>query len=609
MLKLSDEYRRLNEEQQKAVRAEGNIAVLAGPGSGKTATLVIKIAHLLLEKVVPPSGLACITYNNDAVREFRARLAELGIRARRGLFLGTVHSFCLNCIVRPYAALVDPRFKKGITVAGQNKAEEIFLEAAKRHVPESQARWLGATVTRYRRTRACGEDLSGFGDTDPLVVEEYENLLLQNGLVDFEGIILIALDLIRQQEWVRQLVAARFPWLAVDEYQDLGGPLHSIVTNLVDSAGVKVFAVGDADQTIYDFTGANPKYLNELASRADFESVRLKFNYRSGRRIIDASQAALAPSEPRGYVPHPERKDQGEIFFIQADGTHVSHAARVVEAVNNSRATGIAPEEIAIFYRAIGPLVEAIREELARQNIDFIWERDERFPVSPFIRWLQSGAAWALSEPQDREQTFSQLFREFCTLLQAAGKVERGADSLDFRILFHRLLMQPVDGRMLVHDWLARVEAGLGLRALLARTEEYSHDLESYDELTKNVSPEGTQRQAQLLDFASNGRVRGKVVLTTFHASKGRQFDVVIIPGCAEGTLPSWTWNGRQRRYEPPLARPLAEARRLFYVGLTRARHAIHLIHSDCWQDRFGNVRQEGISRFVEEIQVKLNTA
>ena len=85
MLKLSDEYRRLNEEQQKAVRAEGNIAVLAGPGSGKTATLVIKIAHLLLsKKSCRLLDLLCITYNNDAVREFRARLAELGIRARRG---------------------------------------------------------------------------------------------------------------------------------------------------------------------------------------------------------------------------------------------------------------------------------------------------------------------------------------------------------------------------------------------------------------------------------------------------------------------------------------------------------------------------------------------
>ena len=163
---------------------------------------------------------------------------------------------------------------------------------------------------------------------------------------------------------------------------------------------------------------------------------------------------------------------------------------------------------------------------------------------------------------------------------------------------------------MLVHDWLARVEAGLGLRALLARTEEYSHDLESYDELTKNVSPEGTQRQAQLLDFASNGRVRGKVVLTTFHASKGRQFDVVIIPGCAEEHCPSWTWNGRQRRYEPPLARPLAEARRLFlrWPDARAPRHSF-----DSFRLLAGPFRQRPSRRVFlassRRYRVKLNTA
>jgi DNA helicase-2/ATP-dependent DNA helicase PcrA len=93
----------------------------------------------------------------------------------------------------------------------------------------------------------------------------------------------------------------------------------------------------------------------------------------------------------------------------------------------------------------------------------------------------------------------------------------------------------------------------------------------------------------------------------TFHASKGRQFNVVIIPGCAEGILPAWIWNGRSRRFEPPAARPLSEARRLFYVGLSRARHVVQLIHADSWQDKFGNLKQGGCSRFVEEIRAKLN--
>lgn len=609
MLNLNEQYQRLNEEQKKAIQAEGNVVVLAGPGSGKTATLVIKIALLVSKQIAPPSGLASITYNNDAVREFRSRLAQLGIRPRRGLFLGTVHSFCLNCVVRPYGKLIDPRFNAGVRIVGQSQAEGILVEAAQRHIPNPQARWLTATLTRYRRAKACGEDLSGFADTDPLVAQDYEDLLLQRGLLDFEGIILVALEFIRKHDWVRQLVAARFPWLVVDEYQDLGGPLHRIVTSLVDAAGIKVFAVGDADQTIYDFTGANPRYLIELASRSDFQSVRLRFNYRSGQRIIDASQAALAPSEPRGYHSDPGRTTKGEIFFAQADGSNDGHAREVAEAVRTSLAAGLRAEEIAIFYRSISSLVDAIRNELARQNIDLIWERDERFPSSPFIHWLQVIGAWSLAQTRDREQSFNQIFREFSVLLQACGKAEHGAESLEYRILLYESLTQVTTGDIPLRDWLDRMESALGVRNLLASNEEFANDLECYDRLIADVGDEGNQRDARLLDFSARGHVRGKVLLTTLHASKGRQFDVVIIPGCAEGILPAWTWNGRQRRLEPPLAKPLSETRRLFYVGLSRTRHRVHLIHSDAFEDRFGNIKRLGVSRFIQEIRAKLEDA
>lgn len=134
-----------------------------------------------------------------------------------------------------------------------------------------------------------------------MVAESFEDGLLKEGLIDFEGMVTTALELITRHAWIRDLLAARFPWLLVDEYQDLGGPLHQIVTTLANGGAIKVFAVGDPDQTIYDFTGANPKYLEALTGRRDFEQIRLKFNYRSGQRLIDASQAALAPAKPRGY--------------------------------------------------------------------------------------------------------------------------------------------------------------------------------------------------------------------------------------------------------------------------------------------------------------------
>ena len=123
-----------------------------------------------------------------------------------------------------------------------------------------------------------------------------------------------ALAIIESDAVIRDLLAARFPWLCVDEYQDLGGVLHRIVLALAD-AGVKIFAVGDADQTVYDFAGADPRYLRELQDDPRFEVVRLRFNYRSGARLIAAAQAALLPDEPRGYEAAPEVTDRGEVFI------------------------------------------------------------------------------------------------------------------------------------------------------------------------------------------------------------------------------------------------------------------------------------------------------
>jgi DNA helicase-2/ATP-dependent DNA helicase PcrA len=606
MQSLNESFDRLNDEQKAAILSDGNTLVMAGPGSGKTATLVVKIGHLISEKITPPSGLACVTYNNDAVREFRTRLADLGIYSRRSLFLGTVHSFCLNCIVRPYAGLIDGRFNGGVNVAGPDLADQLFNEAALQHVADNQVRWLSATITRYRRARACNEDVTGYADTDPLVATSYEDSLLKNGVIDFEGIIIVALQLIEKHSWIRELVAARFPWFIVDEYQDLGGPLHAIVTKLADLAGVKVFAVGDPDQTIYDFTGANPQYLNELAQRKDFVSVRLRFNYRSGRRIIAASQAALAPVEPRNYVPDPKRREQGEIVFLQTDGYNSDHAAKVLEAVKSAVAAGTKPEEIAIFYRAIGPLLDEIKDELARQNVEFVWERDNKFPNSPFILWLQRLAAWSLSPPEYREHTFTELFHDFQILLQAAGQVDGIEHSLEFRILLWRLAVKPVNEQTNAGEWLAEAESLIDFQSLLLASEEYAHDLECYEELKEILDRGGSKSEARLSEFAAIGKARGKVILTTFHASKGRQFDVVIIPGCAEGVLPAWTWSGKNRRFEPPAARPLSEARRLFYVGLSRARHVVYLIHADKWQDKYGNLKPSKCSRFVEEIRSKL---
>jgi len=605
MLDLNREYARLNDRQREAVSHDGNTVVLAGPGSGKTATLVIKVAHLLSGVLEPPGGLACITYNNDTVREFRNRLSEFGIHAERRLFLGTVHSFCLNCVLRPYAGIVHSRFAAGVAVAGPNRAEILLERALSRVIPNTKVAYYVPTLTRLRRRKVCGEDISGFDDRDPIVLDEYEKLLSAEHLVDFEWMVTLALELIRDNAWIRNMLSARFRWLIVDEYQDLGGPLHRIVTSLADDAGVRVFAVGDPDQTIYDFTGADPRYLVELSQRPDFKSIRLKFNYRSGRTLIDASQAALAPEEPREYEPDPQGADKGEVFFVKANDLLEDHAVKATQAVKRALKGGTPPEEVAVFYQRKTVLLNELRVEFDSSGVPYVAERDSKYPSSPIIRWLRDAAAWAVSAPMAREHMFEDLVRRYTTVLLSAGRADGYAASLDARLQLYSALLEPIEEDTTLRDWLLRTESQLRLREALVTSEEHSDDLEAFDELLSYTDAGKSLECTRLVDFASDGRVRGKVVLTTFHSSKGRQFDVVVIPGLVEGTLPTWMWNRKAFRYDPPAARALQEARRLFYVGFTRARKAVYLIYSAGYIHK-GHPVSLGVSRFAEEIGERL---
>jgi DNA helicase-2/ATP-dependent DNA helicase PcrA len=600
----AEEFARLNDEQKAAVRSDDNLVVLAGPGSGKTATLVVKIARLLEERISPPAGLACVTYNNEAVTEFRRRLSLLGVGASRRVFLGTVHSFCLNCVLRPYGPLVDARFQNGIQVANAEQQRSLFSTAVETVTPGSDPTWAGPPVTRCRRARACGEDLTPFGTIDPAIAVEYERLLLEANLIDFEGMVVLALEFFRSHAWIRDLVAARFPWLLIDEYQDLGGPLHRIVTTLADAGSQKIFAVGDPDQTIYDFTGADPKYLRELGERNDFDEIPLRLNYRSGQRLIDASQAALAPDVPRDYVCAPEREDPGEIFFYETNGTSAAHAAQMVTAIRRAADAGEPLHEIAVLYRAAGHLLDALRAGLEAEGIPFIWERDTRYPSSPLIRWMQNAAAWSLASPADRPP-FAPLVREYLAWMNASEDEQVDSSLARRGALYAFLSEAPADG-LLLRDWIPLVDEALGFTSRLARP-EMAYDAGDFASL-RAAADEGALRETPLADFAAPGQVKGKAILTTLHSSKGRQFGAVIIPGCAEGNLPAWRWNPRLRRWDAPNPYLLAEGRRLFYVGITRAKRSVHLIHSGCFENARGLVRL-GESRFIAEIRRRLGEA
>lgn len=245
---------RLNSGQWKVYESQGNCLILAGPGSGKTKTITIKVARMLAEDVRPPRGIACITYNTECARELKRRLDRLGVNETRNVFIGTIHSFCLKNIILPYGKIAGLNLPEPLAVASPSEQDRLFSRVLSREIggEEEPGRWK-TTVDRYRRTYLDRDDVEWKSQDERVsrLIEAYERELRRNGLIDFDDMVLLGLRMVENHEWVRKLLKARFPILVVDEYQDLGVPLHRIVLSLCFNAGVRLIAVGDPDQSIY----------------------------------------------------------------------------------------------------------------------------------------------------------------------------------------------------------------------------------------------------------------------------------------------------------------------------------------------------------------------
>ncbi len=237
-----------NNEQWKAYESTGHFIVLAGPGSGKTKVLTTKLARIFYEDIEAPRGIACVTYSNECARELKRRLHRLGINPNRRVFVGTVHSFCFQNVVVPFAKLGGLEIATPIRVATQSEQNKCFADALEQTIGinETVRDW-DLRCSTYRRRNLDRDDPTWLGNDENAahVIEQYERLLRSLGLIDFDDMVLLGLRLIEKHEWVRKSLQARFPVLVVDEYQDLGVPLHRLVLALCFPKRCKYILVAD----------------------------------------------------------------------------------------------------------------------------------------------------------------------------------------------------------------------------------------------------------------------------------------------------------------------------------------------------------------------------
>ena len=545
------------------------------------------MARMLVEDVHAPRGIACITYNNECARELDVRLTGLGVQTRGRVFIGTVHSFALTQVILPYAKSARIEVPDSFRVATRVQQDSAFDRAFANIIggagdPDTFKR----AMDRYRRLmpdrrspRRRNSDLQ-----NARLARAYEDELRRVGLIDFDDMPLLALDALKRNEWLRRAILAKYPVLVVDEYQDLGRPLHRMVMGLCFQTGVRLFAVGDVDQSIYGFAGAHPTLLDKVAARSEVQTVRLRLNYRCTPRIVSAARFALGAD--RGYRAA-DASVEGVIEFHPGSYGYEDHARRLFADLlpkAYERMPDLTLGRIAILYHAawIGDVVaneaKSLGIDIVRTDGNALYPRGSRL-----MRWLEDCAGWCCQGWRVGSPRFLTIVNDGTRIFAEAIHSEDDVHA------FHRRLVSSLwslrDPRLALNTWLERMRNDV-VQVLADACQTVDEDCAILHRLIQRTREEEDLMGMTVSQCFGVGEEGNRLNLSTLHSSKGREFDVVVLFGMDDGRLP---------RRNATRAEVL-EARRLFYVGFTRAKREVHITY-----------RRSAMSPFVRELKARLS--
>lgn len=583
MSSLSDARGRLrdNPRQWEAFTASGHCLVTAPPGSGKTELLAARLAQDFIDEVPEPHGAACITYSNAAASELRRRLDAFGVQRRSNLFVGTVHSFALTQVIRGFAALFGDEQARSAPIANREQRDALYEEARERIYGDESDFALRSTMDRRRRHLLIDETDPMFGgERVAELTRLYEDLLKEAGLIDFDEIVIRAVSLVREHSVVRRVLAARFPRLFVDEYQDLGPGLHALTKSLcfAETASATLFAVADPDQCIYMFSGAAPELVRELEDRSDVQHVRLRINYRSSDEIIKRSLALL----PDG-VDVEGRRVGGVVEAHQVDGKIPGQTTAAIPILRDALKDGSNPENLAVLCLSNLDCI-TVGDILIDAGLSVFVRRDDEYPRTPATQFMEGAAAWATSPPGTSGLTLRSLLWQWRQLLGEAWT--RAHDIALVRVLMEKDEIGEIPARELVH----RLD-GLGLEHALREERTRAEDLDAVARLRDSLR-EGSLSAFTVADLGERAFARNRIHVLTMHGSKGLEFDLVCLLGLELTRLPRYKSQGWEK----------VQARRQFYVALTRARYEAHLFYTGWLINRSGKRWDHGPSPFVTRL-------
>ena len=638
-------YDKLNEPQREAVyHTDGPLLILAGAGSGKTRVLTHRIAYLIEEKGVNPWNILAITFTNKAAAEMRERVDKIVGEGAEAIWVSTFHSMCVRILRRFIDRLgYDNRF----TIYDTDDQKTLMKEVCKKVAIDTKVfkeRSLMSAISSAKNELILPDEfeLNAGGDFAKLkiakVYREYEAQLKANNALDFDDLLVKTVQLLQTQPDVLENYQERFRYIMVDEYQDTNTVQFQLV-RLLAGKYRNLCVVGDDDQSIYKFRGANIRNILDFEHEfSDACVIKLEQNYRSTGNILNAANRVIANNKGRKEKTLWTANGEGELVHLRQFDTGYDEADFIAEDIKKEVRAGASYNDHAVLYRT-NAQSRLLEEKFVAMNVPYkivggvnFYARREIKDLLAYLKTIDNGmddiavrriinvpkrgiGLTTINRIQESAAERGLGFYETLMAPELIPGIGRSAAKLDsFAALIE--YFKGLTGQMSITDLLREVIEKTGYiesldsedkedaQARKENIDELINKAAAYEEAAEDRDEPATlsaflEEVALVADIDSLDEEQDYVVLMTLHSAKGLEFPHVYLAGMEDGLFPSYMTITSDDRDD------LEEERRLCYVGITRAEQELTLT---CARRRMvrGETQYNKISRFIKEIPAEL---
>ena len=632
---MQDLLNSLNDKQKEAVLAtEGPCLVIAGAGSGKTKVLTHKIAYLMAEKYIKPWNILAITFTNKAANEMKERVQNLVGEAVNDMWIGTFHSICVR-ILRKFIDRIG--FDNSFIIFDTSDQKTVVKECLKElkiddklFTDKSVMYEISNAKNEMLEPKAYATKYSGEfrKETIAKIYELYQKKLKENNAIDFDDIINFTIKILTENTDILEFYTNKFEYVLVDEYQDTNKAQFTLVTLLASKNG-NITVVGDNDQGIYSFRGAD--ITNILNFEKDFPGtkiVKLEQNYRCTGNILKAANAVIKHNTVKYDKKLWTENDEGNKPCIYSGEDEYDEASYIVNEINHLRREEYYKySDFAVLYR-MNSQSRAIEDILRRENIPYkiigglkFYERKEIKDIIAYLRLIFNGndnlslkriinepkrgigktSLDAIQEVADNngismyeviknaeQYGLNRVYVNTREFIEQIENLKAKKDEIKISDLIKETL------RTTGYTQALKNENTIEAESRIQNLDEFlTVAIEFEDESAENTLGDFLEGITLTTDLDNSDTSEDSVTLMTLHSAKGLEFPVVFLVGMEEGIFPGYKSIGEEKELE--------EERRLFYVGITRAKEYLHLT---CARRRtiFGSTSYNQVSRFVKEI-------